>query len=329
MSSRSLSPIEKRVIVGAQFAARESITTLAKRIGVHTHIAQRALRKLRERGILTPYVVVDVSKLGFVDYAVFFSVSPDSARMHRKLIQFLKQSSQVPWIAEFTGEYHYACSIICRHISEVDDFLLSLGRNVGVEMTNRMVSTRTSWTIFPQRYLSPELASSGVCYGVQSDKDVVKCDELDIRLLRLLSGTKGPSDAECARMLGEPATTIRYRRSLLEEKGVIVSYAFSIDVASIERHPCIFLLQMKTPSRDLRRRLHAFAVSEIDTDCLLAGVGAWDYELTIAAESPGDIAEFQRRLLDRFSKDISQVRSITPLRTHKLEPFPSGVLQRS
>jgi DNA-binding Lrp family transcriptional regulator len=327
MSVRGLSPVEKKVIIGGQFAARESISTLAKRIGVKSHVAQRALRGLLDRGVLKPYLVVDVSKLGFTDYAVFFSVSPGSAKMHRKLVQYLMQSVQVPWLAEFSGEYHYAFSLICRHISEVDDFLLSLGRSVGIEMTSRTVSVRTSWMYFSQKYLLPEFTCSVTGYEIQSRGQLIKYDDLDIRLLRLLSDPAAPSDAACGRALGEAPTTIRYRRDLLEQKGVIVSYALSLDVASINRFPCIFLLQVKTPSSDLRRRLQAFAATELDARCLLSCVGSWDYELTIAAESLGSVAECQRKLLERFSNDLAQVRSITPLKTHKLEPFPSSILQ--
>jgi DNA-binding Lrp family transcriptional regulator len=325
MPSHNLSTVEKKVLIAAQFAARESIPQLARRVGVRNHVAQRALKSLRDRGVISPYVVVDVSKLGFVDYAVFFSISPASAKMHRKLVQFLKQSAAVPWVAELTGEYHYAFSLICRHISDVDAFLLLLGKTVGVEMISRTVSVRTSWTIFPQRYLVPELACAGIGYEIQSNRDVIKYDELDLRLLRVLSASRGPSDAECARAIGEAATTVRYRRSLLEERGVIVAYAFSFDVVSIGRFPCIFMLQMKTPSRDLRRRLQSFMTAEPESICLLSCVGSWDYELSIAAESPSHAAEFQRRLLDRFSSDIAQVRSLTPLKTHKLEPFPSSI----
>jgi DNA-binding Lrp family transcriptional regulator len=327
MSARGLSAVEKKVIIGGRFTARESISTLAKRIGVKNHVAQRALRGLLEREVLKPYLVVDVSKLGFTDYAVFFSVSPGSAKLHRKLVQYLKQSVQVPWFAEFSGEYHYAFSLICRHIGEVDDFLLALGRAVGVEMTSRTVSVRTSWMTFPHRSLLPDFACSVIGYEIQSRGDVIKYDDLDIRLLRLLSDPTAPSDAACSRALGEAPATVRYRRGLLEQKGVIVSYALALDVAAINYFPCIFLMQMKTPSNELRRRLQTFAATEIGATSLLSCVGSWDYELTIAAESLANVAECQRQLLDRFASDIAEVRSITPLKTHKLEPFPSSILK--
>ncbi len=326
MSSRGLSLVERRVIIGARFAARESIAALAERIGVRSYILQRAIKTLRDRGIISPYVAVDVSKLGFTDYAVFFSVSPETAQVHRKLVQFLLQSAQVPWAVELAGEYQYAFSLICRHISEVDEFLLSLGKAVGVEMTNRTVLTRTSWTLFPPRYLLPETSRASPGYEIHSRAEVVKYDDLDIQLLRVMSEPRGPTDAECARALGEAATTVRYRRSVLEQKGVIVSYAFSVDAVAINRFPCVFLLHVKSPYRDLRRRLRAFAASELDATALVSCIGAWDYELTIEADSPNSVAEFQRRLLDRFSKDLVAIRSLTPLKTHKLEPFPSGIV---
>ena len=325
MPPRGLSLLERKVVIGSRFAARESITVLAKRIGLRSHIVQRALRNLRERAILSPYVAVDVSKLGFTDYAVFFSVSPESAQMHQKLVQFLLQSVQVPWAVELVGEYQYAFSLICRHISEVDEFLLSLGKAVRIEMTNRTVLTRTSWTVFPPRYLLPDISDARPGYEIHSKDSTVKYDELDIQLLRIMSESSSPTDAECARTLGEAPATIRYRRNTLEKKGIIASYAFAVDCVSIGRFPCIFLLQVKSPHRDTQRRLRTFAANELDAVALVSSFGAWDYELSIEAESPNSIAEFQRRLLDRFSKELVAIRTLMPLKTHKLEPFPSGI----
>jgi DNA-binding Lrp family transcriptional regulator len=325
MTLRDLSLIERKVLVGSRFAARESIPILAKRIGVRSHVAQRALKSLRDRGILTPCVVVDISKLGFVDYAVFFSISPESAKLHRKLMRFLVGSIEVPWVVELAGEYHYAFSLICRHISEVDEFLLSLGKSVGVEMIERTVVARTSWTVLSPRYLLAENSRKSSGYEIYSGPEVVKYDALDIELLRQLSRPEGPSDAECARALGEAVTTVRYRRRMLERKKVIVSYTFSVDGTLIGRFPHIFLLAVKKPSHELRRRLQAFISAEADSVCLLSCIGAWDYELIIDAASPYSVAEFRRRLFERFSIEIGALRSLTPLKTHKLEPFPSNI----
>jgi DNA-binding Lrp family transcriptional regulator len=326
MSSRRLSLAERKVLFGARFAARESVANLANRLGLRNHVALRALRNLRQYGVIKPYVAVDVSKLGFTDYAVFFSVSPESAKVHRKLVQFLVNSQEVPWVVEFAGEFNYAFSLICRHISHVDSFLLSLGQAVGVEMTNRVVITRTAWSVYAPRFLLPEPSGAAASYEFDSQAEVVKYDELDISLLRLLSAPAGATDAQCARSLGEASATVAYRRTALEKKGVIISYAFSIDPVAIGRTACFFLLQVKTPSPDLRRRILRFAASERDTMSVNSCIGAWDYEFCIAAESPMDIAEFQRRLFDKFSNELVGVRSLLPVKVYKLEPFPSSII---
>jgi DNA-binding Lrp family transcriptional regulator len=201
-----------------------------------------------------------------------------------------------------------------------------MGKTVGVEMTQRTVITRTSWTVFPPRYLFPELRGAKPGYHITAGRDVVKYDELDIELLRMLSSPKIVTNAECARRLGEPVNTIRYRRSVLEAKGVVVCYVLGIDPVRLGRIPYLCVIQVKTPSAELRGKLHAFIAHEPDVSCLLSCIGAWDYEITVDVEKPEDVAAFQRRLFEKFPTDLVSVQTVGLLKTHKLEPFPSKYL---
>ena len=142
-----------------------------------------------------------------------------------------------------------------------------------------------------------------------ADKEVqLQIDELDARLIRLLSDEAGISIVECARRLGVARATAQSRLDKLRSRGVITSEAPSIDPAALGyplRTYCIIQVRQTINHDVIAERLSRIP-EMLDLDTI---TGDFDMMATVVSRSTVDL----QRVLDLISNTDGILRVPTRL----------------
>ncbi|MCB0340215.1 MAG: hypothetical protein KDD53_11455, partial [Bdellovibrionales bacterium] len=118
---------KQRIILSSvELNARKPLKSIATESSCSVQEVKSEIENLSAHGVIQMIPVVDLFRLGFTDYTLWFSLDDRYRRNHGKIIDLFVRSNTVAWIAEFTGQYGYGCSIRASTIGQVGDTLDSL-----------------------------------------------------------------------------------------------------------------------------------------------------------------------------------------------------------
>jgi Lrp/AsnC family leucine-responsive transcriptional regulator len=125
MPSRSLDPIDRKILATLQRDGRMSLADLAQQVGLSPSPCLRRVRMLEEAGIISRYVaMVDQQAVG-LPVSVFVSIKLESQR-EEALTKFGKSIERWPEVLEcylMTGPRDYLLRVVVADLAAYERFL--------------------------------------------------------------------------------------------------------------------------------------------------------------------------------------------------------------
>lgn len=125
MPSRSLDPIDRKILATLQRDGRMSLADLAQQVGLSPSPCLRRVRMLEEAGVISRYVaMVDQQAVG-LPVSVFVSIKLESQR-EEALTKFGKSIERWPEVLEcylMTGPRDYLLRVVVADLSAYERFL--------------------------------------------------------------------------------------------------------------------------------------------------------------------------------------------------------------
>lgn len=295
---------------------------IRRETGFRSHTIRYALKKLRDRGIITEVPYINICALGYSMYNIYFSISANKARNKSLLTEKLISLPEVLWLAELGSDFHYGMGLCARSIADVKRILRDLSEQVGEIFTDKAVSTQFSVTRFPRLYLSGKPSSVHPLRTFQFDEPV-QVDETDNRILSALTLHGGASHSMIARYLGMPLSTLDLRLKKLEQRGVLISQFFQVSSALYGMQSYKLLIQSKGISSDFAARIRKFAAEHRYIVHLVECFGTWDYELGVEVPNAEAATSISQELFEIAESEIYTVKTLTKFRDLKLQMYPA------
>jgi DNA-binding Lrp family transcriptional regulator len=298
------------------------VPELAQAAGIREHSARYALDLIIKKKIVKPITYVNVRKMGYVAYSIFFSLVGGNEYDRSTFLQSLEASEYVSWVAEFVGEYQYAVTIYARHIDDFESFLYGLSSRSACQLSDKAIRLDFSFHYFPLKFF---LTPGRKCMPIIWDKPsegFLELDEIDHRMLVELTNQDYPSTATIARKIGIPTTTAHNRIERLKKQGVIVNftYFFNAEKAGLHTYKCMLFTRGMDPL--FREQFFEFAQKHPNVSLIVSCAGAWDYEVNFTLN---DGARLQDCILDLYANlgsHITAIKTIQLIRHIKADAYP-------
>lgn len=316
-----LSTAERKVLSAIQMDWRLDVPEIVRATGLRSHAVTYALKRLREKKIMRPFVMYNIHALGLTDYCVFFNVQGAGKRVRDKVIQYAVESPQTGYVAELSGRYQYTASIMAASIFEVEAFFDGLTKRIERPALDMSFCIRAVWSVLPIKYLDPIGQKLNPMTRTQNGISATT-DSIDEKILTLLSRNPSISSAKLAAAVGMPYSTLRYRIDSLVKRGVIVGFPHAIDGARLGRHPFRVLLVARGIDTAFRRELFQFATAHPLCTMFVRCLGAWDFELNYDLEALAQGGEMVQELYDRFGPYIQSTSTVSELAILKAHEWP-------
>lgn len=294
-----LLPAEGRVVLAAQLNTQLSVRELARRAKVKPHVAQYALRKLLDGGILRRGVLVNLAPLGLEQWVAYLSFTGGAAGAKQRLFNWLEKDRSVGWWAELGGEFQVAVAFFVARAGEVSVFLRALRAAHGGAFQKKAISRVLSFSALPKSYLATDakLVREAVSVG-EHDDELLAIDTQDWEILGKLLHPEAGSRPALARLLGIPRTTVEYRIQKLERIGVLVREIYYVSAQKLGAQLFRILVTLRGLAEQTESRILAFAKGEPEVVSVTRSLGGWDFEFGIEVFEARRAAD----LLDRFSE---------------------------
>ncbi len=230
-----------------ELRANASVVSAARALKMKIPTVRYQLSRLIETGVITSKrAYVDINRLGYTSYFVFFSLASSSPTLRTKLLKKLMDVPEVVWLCEVGGEYHYGVSIAVGSPREVLAFIESLSDIAPKLIRDKLLSIRVSVTTFPKKYLSSKRSSKILL--TQGANTVESIDQTSKSVLYFLSKPSFDTERMFAEKSGIVPSTFSRKARELEKVKVITGYQYIVDVSKLQRQ--VYRLLIVMPYRD-------------------------------------------------------------------------------
>lgn len=320
MNIEKLDQRDRDVLAYSYHRASSSVTALASALGIRAHTARRVLQRLEEQKIISRKAFIDIYRLGYTQFELFYAIAAARPAASRSFLQSLVRSRRVAWIGEYSGEYQYVVTVCCRHPHELMEFVQETSGDSRVSVVNRQLAVRVRYTEFPLHTLSKHVSKDRpIAFGTLGN---VAVDRADHELLRTLSDSSDRSTRDLARQLSLSQSAVQQRISRLTREKVLAGDTFVIDFSRLGLQAYSILLRTKTHTDALTTRMLDYAARRPGCAYLAESLGAYDYKFGVLLESPAMILPFSQELSEAFSDEISSLTTLTAFDYRKVSRYP-------
>jgi DNA-binding Lrp family transcriptional regulator len=315
-----LSEKEQKIVSAVQLRAREPIAAVSKEAGCEEHVARYTLQRLQKKGVIKRGCFVNLCRLGYTQYQIYFSFSSDDDGAHQRILGVLQDSGGISWVGEIGGDYHFGLNLCVRNVVEVSEFLSDLSRRGRFTFINKAVAARLSLQFFGAKYLSGSSKSSPLSY--QATREIVEIDDLDQKVLAALVNDEWKSVRDLSRQLGVASSTLDDHVKRLERSGIVVGYYYYLEPSANEMQSFLLLISVKGFEPKQRTALLRFAQNHPRVVVFIEAIGNWDFEMTMDVEQARDTISIVQELHSTFSNYIQSIQVLPIFGYPKVREYP-------
>jgi len=288
---------------------RMPITALAKKIAVSPQVAAYRLNRLFEQGVLQKTAaVINLSKLGYEQYRIFFRFKNVSEAKKDEVFNYLAKHKNIYWVAKIGGQYDLLCVVFVKTFQDYDEFLSNLHQTFPKVLQDYHAFYGVHHEYYSHKHWSKKNRTL-VCGLSKVSQKMYELDKLDRNILKVLAEDCRISSFNLGNKLGVTYKTIQNRTKKLEKQGIIEGYRIIIE--DKEHPPFIVLFSYDNFDKKKETLLfHELRENKNVTQSIKL-FGEWNLFLIVRT---GSLEELQRLIIDlRDRYDIITEHQTIPI----------------
>ncbi|MEK6952421.1 MAG: Lrp/AsnC family transcriptional regulator [Nanoarchaeota archaeon] len=309
---------DKKILYQLDLNARQTNTQIAKKVGLSKDVVNYRIKSLEKEGIITGYyTVIDTSKLGYFSFRVYLKLIDSTIIKEEEIINFLVNDKKTFFIVDIDGPFDIGFSVWVKNIYEFEDFYLKFKEKYKQYIGKDQISIFTSYYISNRSYiLEKKKVENIVEYG---KSELIKHDEIDIKILNLISSNARIPIVEISKKLNMPERTVAFRIKQLEKKKIIQGYRvlFDLKLLGYEYYKVDFIL------KDISRikSLINYAILHPNIIYIDQTIAGSDFEFDLEVKNKQQFLQIINELRTKFS-EIREWNYFTVRKYNKLIYFP-------
>lgn len=307
----------RKILFELEKNARQSNSSIAKSVGLSKDAVNYRIKQLENKGLIRGYrTLIDISKIGYVFYRVYLKLIDVSKTDLNKIISFLKEEKNVWWIGRLDGSWDFMFTYWSTSNKEFYDFYERFSKQFRKHIKEKLVSPMIDYKEIPRRYL---LHSKTIPDLKIQDKKVIKIDEKDITILRMLSKNARTPLITIASQLHMDSMAIHHRIKNLEEKKVIRGYKEDLDINKLERDFYTVEIDLNDFSKLEEIKTAIFSLKEVSA--IPTSIAGYDIECDLDIKNSQEYYKIIDELKNNYP-EIREIRYFRIIENYKILYFP-------
>ena len=307
MEARLLDTKDLKILSELDVNARVPLSVVSKKTKLSKDIISYRLKHLEaKKVILSYYAVIDAAKIGYNIYRVFLKLSDISKE--NALIEYGKKVPWIGWIIKTYGEWDIWLLIWASTMGSFEEKYDDLMFNFSNCIENKYVSPVFEIQQFRHDYLYGTKREEGFTIG--DDTQIVKLDETDIELLKILANNARTPTAIIAQRLRLSPNTIKARINRLLEKKVIVTFKTKVNTNLLGYDHFKVFLELENITKEKLSKLSTTLKMNPHVIYVTKALGFADIEFEIVVAGKNKLYEYLRALNLEFPDLIKNHKTL-------------------
>ncbi|OGJ22120.1 hypothetical protein A3K73_07585 [Candidatus Pacearchaeota archaeon RBG_13_36_9] len=299
---------DRKILAELDFNARESVSKIAKKVRLSKEVTLYRIRKLEESGIIRDYhAVINNSKLGNYYSRVFVKFQNLDKTAEEKIRDYCLKNQKIGYYGRADGTWDIGVGYWAEDLFEFEEFLDDFSYKFGKHILEKDVAFGLHVFQLPYRFLSEQSFVKEFETGGKTDQP--KLDEIDKRLLVLLTKNARENLQELGEKLKVSWKTVDYRIKNLEKNKVIVGYRTNINYKKLGYSNTKVLLYLKDLTEKKENELLSYLKSLKNSIWIIKFIGKSDLEFEVLVKSREEFFDIMTELREKFSSVIKSYDS--------------------
>lgn len=310
---------DKKILYQLDLNARQSNTQIAKKVGLSKDVINYRIKSLEKEGIITGYyTIIDTSKLDYFSFRVYLKLIDSTPSKEKEILTFLINEKNSFFVAEIEGPFDIAIGVWVKNIYEFEEVYTKFKEKYKQYIGKEQISIFTYAYHFHRPYLL-EKKQSEVQTLSFGKSELVKHDEIDLKILNLISSNARIPIIEISKKLNMPERTVAFRIKQLEKKKIIQGYRalFNLNLLGYEYYKVDFIL------KDISRLKHLinYAIMHPNIVYIDQTIAGSDFEFDLEVKNKQQFLQIIDELRAKFP-EIREWSYFTVRKYNKLIYFP-------
>jgi Lrp/AsnC family leucine-responsive transcriptional regulator len=309
---------DKLLLAELDFDSRQSLASLAKKLGMSKRGVEYKMRNLEKEGVILGYYpVINMPRLGYLYCRFVFSLRNTTPKKEAELFDYLVKDPRFFWVFRLQGAADVGVVMWAKSIRDFKRAVYEITEKYGEYMHNENETVTYDVIHYQHRFLIGESDTKEIHIAETSERE--ELDATDKAILKALSDDARMPTVQIADKVGASPRVVSYRIKAMEKKGIIEAYRVNVDHKKLG----FVWYKLYIQSTHNHDELVAFVKQKPAAVYVVEGSGLpADLDVEIVVKSVLDIYKFVNELRAAFPGEIGAYESLMLAEVKKVRYFP-------
>ena len=284
---------DRKILSELDLDSRVTDSEIAKKVGLSKQIVNYRIQRLIENKIISNfYTLLNVGKLGFNSYYVFFQLQKINKKKEEEIIEFLKKQKNIGWLVNCTGKWDMIFLIYAKSDFEFNSYL----NEIQIKYDEYLLEYEFTSLIEAEHISYKSISTKNNKTIKQTEKEEkISLEETEIKLLNAISQNARISVVELAEITKEKIHVISYHLKKLIKNKIIEGFKPKLNISELELQWYLLLIRFQPINEKRKNEFLKFCRSHPQIYYLTNTLGTYNLMIDIHVK---DAREFKEILLE-------------------------------
>ncbi len=296
---------------------RQSYAVLARKAGVSKQMAHyRTQRLIRLKILKDTLLTIDVGKLGYQNYAVYFQWG--NHRLQKEFINELLGCNSIRYAADGSGKINFVVTFNAKNPMEFQRMWDAIVSKYEDLIRVYSIQVITQYYGFESCSIIGKPNTKTRESRLISDESRVLIDDHDKKILTILTEDARASLVSIANNTGLSPDTVKHRIKRMEDEGLIQGYGWLYDLKAVGLRWYEIPLSLSNMTKETWDSLYNYCKSNPSIILFVRSIGK--FEIMVLFEVKDD-AEFDAELTKLFNLYSKNIRDFEIMKVDEIYKF--------
>ncbi|GEM_PF-1470527 len=316
----SLDNADFKILVELDRDPRITTSRLGKKVRVSQQVTDYRIKRLMSEKVINQFAtIIDLAKIGYVQYCILLQLGNVSEEEKQKILSFLKKDKSVYWATSIGGKWDLFIAVCVKNYSDFEEFLHVLFTSFPKFVKDYDAIAVLTQEFYAHKYLSKsfqnnfsqnksEKISENVSKNIfekiflnTGDVGNIALTALDFQILSLIKSDCRMSSLELGKQCKVSYKTIQQHIKNLEVQKIIQGYRLFLRSEDFGYKAYLLLFSFQEYGRDAEKKLFQYVSQKKEVTQAMKVFGRYSILLHIRLKSEQELQHFIIELRNRYA----------------------------
>ncbi len=311
---------DKKIIFELDQDSKQPVSTLSKKIRLNKNTTHfRIQRLIKEEYITGFYPTIDISRLGYYAFRVYFRFFSASETKEKEIISYLVKDKNCGVVAELESVYDVMFMFITNNTPDFEQFWNSFKKKFRAFIWDERIHLITSVIHLKRKYLNEDNKNIHNKLEIVGGNKPVKFDQKDLIILSQLAKNCRQSALDIFKTTKIPPRTIIHKIKKMEKRGIIQGYRVNLNLEKINRE--YYKVNFNLSKMDEFDELIEYCKTHSNVTFIDNSLSNYDLEIDLEVKNKNELVKMINEIKNKFSS--IRIYEIIPFKKYlKIESIP-------